>query len=170
MPLDETGRSQALFWKKALARIQFDSIYTSTLSRCRETAAIICPLSQKKEAKQNIYFDDRLNEINLGTWDGQSFGHIKAAMPELFDQRGKEIRQFCPPEGESFADLYERVSPFFKNLCQNLAAPVLVITHSGVIRVMLCQYLGLNPTQLLTIKPGYGDLFVLEKTSLDQER
>jgi len=153
--LDETGIAQALFWKKTFSHIRFGKIYTSSLLRCRDTAALINP-------KKEICIDPRLNEIDLGTWDGKSFDHIKETLPELFQQRGKKIATFRPPGGESFNDLYNRVYPFFAAVKKDLKTPTLVITHSGVIRVILCRYLGMDPEQLLTIKLGYGYLFLLE--------
>jgi alpha-ribazole phosphatase len=154
-PLDETGVAQALFWKDALARIRFNRIYSSSLVRCRDTAELIRP-------GEKIHVDARLNEINLGTWDGKSFDHIRKTRPEQFKQRGEQINAFKPPGGESFNDLYERVAPFFETIGQDVQSPTLVITHSGVIRVMLCRYLGMDPEQLLTIKLGYSHLFLLK--------
>ena len=154
VPLDETGVTQALFWKNAFAEIQFDQIYSSNLVRCRDTAALICP-----GRKTRIY--ERLNEINMGTWDGESFDHIRGTYPDLFLQRGEKIDAFQPPKGESFNDLKTRVLPFFEDLSQNLKSPTLVVTHSGVIRVMICHYLGMAPGQLFKIKLGYSHLFIL---------
>lgn len=156
IPLDETGREQALFWKKSFEHLEFEKIYTSSLLRCRDTEDIIC-------TGKEYQIDSRLNEIDLGTWDGKSFDHIKKTMPEMFQKRGEEIESFRPPGGESFNDLYKRVSPFFEELRQNLKKPCLVITHSGVIRVMICKYLGMDPDQLFKIKFGYSHLFLLEK-------
>ncbi|MCP4721247.1 MAG: histidine phosphatase family protein [Desulfobacteraceae bacterium] len=153
-PLDETGVSQALFWKNAFSQIQFNKIYSSSLARCRDTAGLICP-------EKKITIDERLNEINMGRWDGESFSHIKETRSELFQQRGEQIESFKPPGGESFNDLYNRAAPFFEEVGQNLKSPTLVITHSGVIRVMICHYLGMEPKQLLDVKLGYSHLFLL---------
>ena len=154
IPLDETGVAQALFWKNAFSQIRFDRVYSSTLVRCRDTAGLICP-------EREIRVDARLNEINMGTWDGKPFDHIKATLPDLFQQRGEQIESFKPPGGESFNDLYNRAAPFFETLAQNLLSPTLVITHSGVIRVMICRYLGMGPEQLMDVKLGYSHLFLL---------
>ncbi|MBU0971808.1 MAG: histidine phosphatase family protein [Proteobacteria bacterium] len=154
--LDETGKAQALFWKNALAHIRFGRIYSSALARCRDTADLVCP-------GKETTIDARLNEINMGTWDGVSFAHIRNTLPDLFDQRGLQMETFRPPGGESFNDLYNRVFPFFESLGKTLEAPTLVVTHAGVIRVMLCRYLGMDPGKLHEIKMGYGHLFVLEK-------
>ncbi|MCP3940675.1 MAG: histidine phosphatase family protein [Desulfobacteraceae bacterium] len=154
--LDEKGIAQALFWKNAFARIRFDRIYSSSLLRCKNTASLIHPTKK-------IHIDSRLNEIDMGTWDGKSFDHIRQTQPDLFQQRGEQIKNFRPPKGESFNDLYNRVSPFFETLTQTMESPTLVITHSGVIRIMLCHYLGRDIGQLLQIKLEYSHLFLLGK-------
>jgi len=157
VPLDETGMAQALFWKNNLAKVRFDQIYSSSLARCRDTAELICP-------GKKIRIDERLNEINLGTWDGHAFDHIQKTSPQLFLQRGERIDTFAPPKGESFNDLKTRVAPFFETLEHNLESPTLVVTHSGVIRVMICQYRGMSPRQLFAFKLGYSHLFLLGKS------
>jgi len=156
--LDDVGKAQALAWQKAFSEIQFDAVYSSELKRCLNTAAIICP-------EQNIQIDPVLNEINMGTWDGKSFDEIREAVPLEFERRGRQIDRFRPPEGESFQDLLERVSPFFngcikKHQSQQLSR-ILVVTHAGVIRVMASRLLKINPKQLFEIRMDYGHLFLV---------
>ncbi len=152
IPLDATGRQQAQAWQRPLASIPFGQIYTSALDRCRETVALACP-------DRNPIVDHRLNEIHLGNWDGQAFEQIKRSHPDLFEQRGRDIYGFRPPNGESFEDLFNRVAPFFDALPQT--APALVVTHAGVIRTMLCFWAGEKMVNLLNVKTRYGQLFVL---------
>jgi len=152
IPLDHIGREQAKSWQRSLATIDFKQVYTSALTRCRETAALACP-------HRTPMIDRRLNEINLGAWDGQPFEHIKTNHPDLFEQRGRDIYGFCPPAGESFKDLFQRVSLFFSELA--LSSHTLLVTHAGVIRVMRCFWAEKKMSSLLTFKTHYGQLFVL---------
>ena len=66
IPLDYTGREQARSWQAPLAAVGFKQVYTSALTRCRETVALACPDSTP-------VIDRRLNEIDLGEWDGREF-------------------------------------------------------------------------------------------------
>ncbi|WDP91718.1 MAG: histidine phosphatase family protein [Desulfobacter sp.] len=152
LPLDGAGRAQARAWQAEFSGIKFKKVYTSALTRCRETAATSCPGSVPA-------VDTRLNEIDLGDWDGQSFDRIKSGHPALFEQRGREIYNFRPPGGESFKDLFDRVSPFFNQL--PITSHTLVVTHAGVIRAMRCFWAGESMEKLLTFKTGYSQLFVL---------
>ncbi len=159
--LSEQGKNQAMLtWHKAFSSIKFNTVYSSSLKRCLNTARLVCP-------KQEIITDHRLNEINMGDWDGKTFTEIKKTKFEEFEKRGKQMYQFRPAKGESFKDVSDRVLPFFNDLetqqnkLNNNDNKVLVVTHAGVIRVLICNILKMNPDNLFTIKLDYGHLFVL---------
>lgn len=162
--LDDVGCSQAQYWKEQLSDICFENVCSSSLKRCIETAKIICP-------SKDISIDQRINEINMGSWDGKTFDEIKERMPLEFEKRGKNIADFRPPDGESFKDLSARVLPFFteyvekqKELmhCNQRFSRMLVVTHAGVIRVLLSHILMTNLDQLFRIRMVYGHLFIIE--------
>jgi probable phosphoglycerate mutase len=154
VPLDHTGICQAEFWNLWLAPVPFARVFSSCLDRCRKTAGQVCP-------QATVHLDPRLNEIHLGTWENQTFDHVRQTWPEDFEKRGQEILTFRPPGGESFRDLFIRASLFFDTLSPHPDRPVLIVTHSGVIRVMICHLTGRPLTQLLAVRPAYGELFLL---------
>jgi alpha-ribazole phosphatase len=153
--LDAAGISQARYWHQALSSLNIDTIYTSGLTRCRHTARIIAE-------GRTVIPDPALNEIFLGQWDGRTFEEIKQLDPDGFRQRGEHLDTFRPPDGESFLDLQSRVLHFFRQCLQKPGIPLLV-THAGVIRVILCHVTGLALKDLFRIRMDYGQLFVLER-------
>ena len=165
--LDKQGKNQAKTWHNALANIEFNAIYSSSLQRCSHTAQLVCP-------KQKINFDPRLNEINMGKWDGKTFDEIKKKRAEEFKKRGNDIYEFRPPDGESFKDLSDRLLSFLNKLqtkCfkqnnrrsqKRQYSNTLLVSHAGVIRVLICHILGMKPQDLFNIKLDYGHLFVLK--------
>lgn len=104
---------------------------------------------------------DALNEIHMGEWDGKTFEEIKARYPEEFIKRGEYPDTYRPPDAESFQDLSNRVLSFFNELLARKNEKILVVTHAGVIRVILCHLLNLPLKNLFQIKPAYGELFIL---------
>jgi probable phosphoglycerate mutase len=154
--LDDAGISQARYWHQSLSPLNIETIYTSSLTRCRHTAAIIA-------GDRTIIPDPALNEIFLGQWDGRTFEEIKRQDPDGFKQRGEHLDTFRPPDGESFLDLQNRALPFFKQCLRKPGTP-LFVTHAGVIRVILCHVTGLALKDLFQIPMAYGQLFVLEKS------
>lgn len=161
LPLNAHGQAQARSWQNIFNPIQFKRIYVSGLLRTRQTAALCCP-------GQPVTTDARLNEIDLGDWENLSFDQVKNRFPDAFAQRGRDIYHFRTPGGERFKDVKARVVPFFESLfspAAPLPGPVLVIAHSGVIRVMSCLWSGQSFDRLLALKPQHGQVFVLGESA-----
>lgn len=154
--LDPTGVLQAEYWKQAFTRIHLDAIFSSSLDRCRHTASMIA-------TDQKMITSPALNEINMGSWDGETFDQIKTDHAIEFKKRGDRIDTFKTLNGESFYDVSCRVIPFFDQCINGMGKKILIITHAGVIRVILCHVLNLKLKQLFQIKVSYGQLFVLQK-------
>jgi probable phosphoglycerate mutase len=153
LPLSPRGREQATAWGDYFAAAGLQSIVCSDLSRCAETARIIgarCRLVPQARPE--------LREVDLGGWDGQSFAAIQSRDPEAFRQRGARIADHCPPGGESFRDLDGRVWPFFEALLHRPQGRILVVTHAGVIRVLLCRLLGIPLENLFALGVAHGAL------------
>ena len=156
LPLDRAGMDQAQYWKAALKEISFSGIYSSALDRCRTTAGIIA-------GAHPVITEPRLNEIHLGDWENRTFERIKTDFPDAFNERGHNLDTFRPPGGESFLDLSERVLPFFGTCLSPEAGSRLVITHAGVIRILLCHIKQIPVKRLFEFRPAYSQLFVIEK-------
>ena len=153
VPLDDTGLSEARYWQRAFSGFPLDTVYSSRLQRCDQTARCIAE-------KTPVINTPALNEIHMGEWDGKTFEEIKACRPEEFIKRGEDLCSYRPPSGESFQDLSDRVLPFFNPLVRK-KEKMLIVTHAGVIRVILCHILNLPLKALFQIKPAYGELFIL---------
>ncbi len=97
----------------------------------------------------------------MGEWEGRSFEEIQKDHPREYDRRGRAMDRFRPRGGESFDDVFNRVFPFFMDLGIKTPGRTLVVTHAGVIRVLLSRIFGFYPEGLFKIRPEYGQLFVL---------
>ena len=98
--------------------------------RCVQTAAVLWPdVAQSQDA--------RLWEQDFGAWEGVAF----ADLPDLGVLTGAELAAHRPPEGESFLDLYDRVTPALAEAAA-LGGRVVIIAHAGVIRAALGLALG----------------------------
>jgi alpha-ribazole phosphatase len=155
--LSDAGRRQAHAWSDYFSNMPLDRIYGSDLVRCLETARIIaarCFLEPQALPE--------LREISLGQWEGRRFDAVRAADPFEFQRRGEKIADHRPPGGESFTDLQRRVWPVFKSLASGAHQAILLVTHAGVIRVLLCRLLGMPLENLFRIKIGYGTLSIID--------
>jgi probable phosphoglycerate mutase len=157
LPLSDRGFKQAAAWADYFAHLALGAIYSSDLSRCRETARIIgdrCRLAPQARPA--------LREINLGDWEGQPLASIKRRDPKAYQLRGEQIADYRPPGGESFRDLDRRVWPFFKAASRQPRGPTLMVTHAGVIRVLICRLLGMPLENLFTIGQAFAALTIID--------
>lgn len=157
LALNDGGRRQARAWSDYFSCMALDGIYCSDLIRCLETARIIaarCSLEPQALPE--------LREISLGQWEGRRFDAVRAADPHEFQRRGEQIADHRPPGGESFNDLQHRVWPVFTELASGALQAVVLVTHAGVIRVLLCRLLGMPLKNLFRIGLAYGTLSIVE--------
>jgi len=100
--------------------------------------------------------DADLREIDFGRWEGMSFGEISARYPHLVEQWAQGRMDFCFPDGESLSAFWERISRAAHRIRRRPDEIVAVVTHGGVIRFLLCYFLGLAPRShlMFEISPG----------------
>jgi probable phosphoglycerate mutase len=80
----------------------------------------------------------------------------------VWKARGEDVAGFRPPAGESFTDVLQRVTPCIGRICSESSGPVLVVTHAGVIRVLICKALGMPISGLFRIRVDYGGLTLID--------
>ncbi|MEZ7196215.1 histidine phosphatase family protein [Pseudodesulfovibrio karagichevae] len=155
LPLSPEGRTQALSLIDDLGGIPFARLCSSPASRAQATVA---PLAERLGLGVEIL--PALDEIDMGAWDGLSFNEIRARFPEEYAARGQRLGNYRAPDGESFADVAERAMAALAELAAG-PQPVLVTTHAGVIRSVLCRVTGHPLDGLFRFSPGCGRCTVL---------
>ena len=154
--LNDSGREQALWWRKELSAIPFLAAYSSDLLRSRETLRIIT------EGRTFVSTAlPGLREISVGLWDGLPMEEVQKKFPGEYEKRGADPAGHRPPEGESFAALRDRIIPVFESMVQDREGAILVVGHAGVNRVLLCHLLGMPLGNLFRLGQDYGCLNVL---------
>lgn len=115
---------------------RFDHLVISPARRCRQTAAALWPDVQAMT-------DARLWEQDFGEWEGVAF----ADLPDLGPLSLADLAAHCPPEGESFAMLCDRVRPGLRDAAA-LGGRVVVVAHAGTVRAALARACGSIPAGL----------------------
>lgn len=118
--------------KKYLSKLSFDRIYTSDLDRCRETLAYLLP-------DQPARMDYRIREINFGDWEGNT--HYQLREDPHYKKWLEKWQTVTPPNGENYQSFGRRIALFMDELLQKNDSNVLLVTHGGVIRELMNQYL-----------------------------
>jgi broad specificity phosphatase PhoE len=135
-PLNDTGRAQAheLAEKIAAAPDRIASLWSSDLSRARETAQIV-----GARIGLEPRLDPRLREANRGEWEGYRFIDIKRADPDRFAAWMRAGPEWRFPGGESLQEQQDRVLAALTDIHAASELPALAVCHGGCIRVMLCR-------------------------------
>ena len=133
-PLNGVGRAQALRLGRQLAGIPFTAVYSSDLSRARETAEILAAPSGLA-----VQLDPRLREIRLGEWEGQLMTEIATRYPEAWVERQSDPLRARAPGGESVAEMAKRVAEAAAAMVQaHPVGPVLVVSHGLALATLRC--------------------------------
>jgi len=137
IPLNKIGKQQAIALAHALREEHFEQIYSSTLQRALDTAAVI-----KANRKISLITDPRLREINFGVFEGLTFSEAKTQYPTMLSAWLDNYDQ-PPDEGELFSSLTERVCSFLGDL-KMIEAPQtkLIVSHGGCLREIIRLLLG----------------------------
>ena len=138
--LSGEGIRQAELLRDRLAEQKINAIYTSNLSRALVTAEIIASRHQLA-----LTTSAELGEIDFGVVEGLTFDEIKQRKPKLARQLFDWQARPKFPGGESLDELNERVKIFLPTLAKHAPEEtVLVVAHSGVLRLLICNLLGLT--------------------------
>ncbi|WP_258932608.1 histidine phosphatase family protein [Flavobacterium oreochromis] len=112
-------------------------MYSSPLKRCTQ-------LAEYCYSKEKIILDNRLKEMNFGKWELQPWDAI---LEEELNPWMADFVTIQVPMGESFQILYKRVVNFLYSLSQlSSDEPIVIFTHAGVIRSLIC-YLENQPLE-----------------------
>jgi len=141
VPLSREGIDQAERLKARLAREKIAAVYSSDLIRTRRTAEIISSARNLK-----VSLNPELRELNFGAMEGKSYLEIRGLYPSLSTEwfAGPD---FALPGEESLKDLEKRLKTFLNLVVKSRTDEnVLLVSHKGAIRVLVCVLIGL-PTQ-----------------------
>jgi alpha-ribazole phosphatase len=135
------------------AQIPADSmVYSSPLNRCLELAEYLSGTKTQT--------DSRLMEMNFGDWELKNWDSIPVIdfTPWMNDFVNVRV-----PNGESFTDLHDRVSDFLDHeLTKKTTKPIVIVTHAGVIRSILCKITALPLREAFQNKVNFGAVIKIE--------
>lgn len=131
IPLNATGRQQALSCAKALSCIPFEVIYTSPLSRAAETAEIISGF----KCHAPVIIEQSLIERDFGEGSGMTYEAFHAAYPEY--------PRVLPAGMEEFDSFSCRVfSAVISCAKKHHEKPILLVSHGAFINALLHRVSG----------------------------
>lgn len=114
-------------------------IISSPLLRCREFAE-----KTGKTVALTASIEDQWQEIDYGDWDGMLISEWRKAAADQFKAFQDDLSALAPPNGEDYLSFKDRIQIAFAGLADLPdKSHVLVVTHGGVLRVVLPTILGM---------------------------
>lgn len=130
-------------------------IFSSDLPRAKETADIIA-----EKLRIGVTILREFRETNNGDLAGISKERFQAEYPGLYYSSLEWDQRY--PNGESPKQFYDRIRKaweVFKNKADSLNGDVLLVTHGGVIDVVLCIEDGIPYTnRFVSHKAAYAEM------------
>jgi broad specificity phosphatase PhoE len=154
-PVNERGLQQIAGLQKVVADEAIDAIYTSDLKRAVVTASALTasPMAGPIESSN-------LREINFGDWEGLTWSQIEEKYPYYSKKWMDGYPNMPAPNGESFEIFQSRVLDEIKHLLTVVRRNwVAVVTHAGVMRVVLQALCGLDEESARIRTQAYCCLF-----------
>jgi broad specificity phosphatase PhoE len=145
-PLTATGVGQAERVAAALDRLGIDAVLSSPLGRAAETARIA-----GERLGLPVVTVDELAEIDHGDFTGLTDAEIDARYPGQLAGRATAKYTWRFPNGESYADAYQRADRALAIVLDGSGAQPVLITHEMIGRMLRARLLGLDPREALNL-------------------
>ena len=149
-PLGPLGRMQACLLGEKL-RGKGLAVFSSPLTRCRETAA---PLGAE------AVLVPALAEQDMGPRDGLDFEEIKRRWPDLYVRRADEPL-LVPPGAETLEQVRGRVLTALRDCLDRSGDDLAVVAHASVIQAILAEACGVPLEESRPLRPPYGSYTIL---------
>lgn len=133
VPLTDEGKRQAEAIRPILAKFQFDRVYTSDLSRARDTQRLAMP-------DVTGIVTPLIREIHVGSLAGLSFAEIRQRLGGVSPHQLPD--QYLSFGGESKEMVAHRMRKFLSMLEEDPCDYVAAFSHGGASSVLLESVLG----------------------------
>lgn len=132
-------------------------IISSPLRRCAAFASQLA-------LQRNVPFElePQLRELDFGDWEGMTAADLMTHYSEDLARFWNDPYVFTPPQGEPVADFEMRVLTALGRLTDRYSGQrVLLVTHAGVMRLLLARARGLPRAKLLQVEVAHAALLGL---------
>lgn len=151
-PLTVAGWEQ--MWAAVNSNARWEGVVTSPLRRCAEFARALA-----RQRSMPLTLDPRLAEMHFGAWEGRSAAELMSADPDALARFWDDPAAHAPPGAEPLTRFATRVLEAWHGIVRDHPGRrVLLVTHGGVIRAILCHVLRRPIERLLELDVGHAAL------------
>lgn len=165
--LSQAGVKQVEEVSKIIDSNKIDQVYASPLIRAKRTAQILT------DFQKDIITDDRLKEMDFGSWEGQHAEGLKVKYPDAVDDLGTINSKYTKyaKDGETFEQVADRVEDFLAEIQPNSNdKTIMVVCHGFVIRSLIARWFKLKIEDVMTVRNVSFTEFHFEKDDIERPR
>jgi broad specificity phosphatase PhoE len=163
-PITDAGRAQMSSLATRLQPCGVEEIWTSEVPRARESADLVGGILGVP-----VRADERLNEMQLGPWEGMTETEVAQAFPSAYELWCTLPDRLVLAGRETLASLCVRVTATLADAAR-MRYPVLLMSHVAPIRVAVLTVLGLPLSQYKRLHLGNGDGVVIDRGKAEARR
>ncbi|MBD1556746.1 alpha-ribazole phosphatase [Vibrio sp. S9_S30] len=153
----------------------FNSIISSPLSRCLNLAKLLSlgkdsTAENSSQPLASVEVSEAFKEMFFGDLDGKPFDSIPSHW-HLLDDFWRDPASHPLPNAETLEEFHDRVESEWQALTQTCQQNTLIVTHGGVIRMILASVLGLdwrNPALYSTLSIANASVTHIELCKAEQ--
>ncbi len=151
--LSSRGHTQAKEICQKLDMLKFNTVYCSDTFRVKETLKYSLHV-------ETVEYTDKLREKSWGKHEGLTFDEIIAQNEIKYENFLQWIDAL---DGEDYHEYVNRIKEFFLEFLPSLNQEhILIITHAGVIRVLLSIIHDISLENAFTIKVEHAQIITIE--------
>lgn len=129
VPLNAVGEAQARATAQGLEGQRFAALYSSDLSRARQTAEAIAQV-----VNLPIHLQAQLRERQYGIFERLTYTEAEARYPSEYARLHARDPDFVIPQGESLRQMVQRVGSCLRSLvADHPGQQILLVAHGGVL-------------------------------------
>ena len=165
--LSQAGVKQVEEVSKIIDNNKIDQVYASPLIRAKRTAQILT------DFQKDIITDDRLKEMDFGSWEGQHAEELKVKCPDAFDDLGTINSKYTKyaKNGETFEQVADRVEEFVAVIQPySNDKTIMVVCHGFVIRSLIARWFKLKIEDVMTVRNVSFTELHFEKDDIERPR
>jgi broad specificity phosphatase PhoE len=142
VPLSDEGRAQAAALGRRLASTPIAAAYCSPMQRAIDTATIVCGPHKLTPVQR-----EGLREIDHGKWEGRKEREVREEAAGAYAAWEADPYLVGAPGGDTGLAVLSRAMPAFRQIvADHPGQTVLVVSHKATLRLVLCSYLGIDPS------------------------
>jgi alpha-ribazole phosphatase len=143
---------------RLLRRYPIHAVYSSDLGRSIYGARKI---ADRHKLKVRIH--PELREKHFGKWEGLGLDKIKHQYLKEWNEWLRRPDRARPSGGENYSEVEKRVFPVMEMILRlHRGHHVVIVSHGGVNRVVLCRAFGLDLRHLFHIEQSYACINVID--------